>query len=133
MFHSRLPRHRQNSLADLLAEDTAASPAGGENSLAELFAESTSLKYVRHDTVAESTSADDLLLELQERASEIGLPDLEDALFKQGLDAPTALMRLMEKPVLIVVHEGQRFLDGKTGQPFPDILPMLTRVARRGG
>ncbi len=132
-FVHGFPGTGKTSLADVLAENTATKPGGGQNSLAELFAESSSLKYVRHDKVSTSTSVDDLLLELQERASEVGLPDLEDALFKQGLDAPTALMRLMEKPVLIVVHEGQRFLDEKTGQPFPEILSMLTRVARRGG
>ena len=108
-------------------------PGTGKTSLADLLAERTKLKYVRHDTIAESTSLDDLLLELQERASEAGINDLEDALFKEGLTAPMALMRLLEKPVLVLIHEGQRFFDKNTGHPLPEILPLLDRVAKRSG
>ena len=108
-------------------------PGTGKTSLADTLADGSSLSYVRSDSTAPVSTVDDLLLELQESASEAGLPFLEQALFQDSLDASTALVRFLEAPVLLVVHEGQRFLDSKTGEPWPQLISMLQRMARHQG
>jgi glycosyltransferase involved in cell wall biosynthesis/tetratricopeptide (TPR) repeat protein len=108
-------------------------PGTGKSSIADVVAEESGLNYIRCDSNAPVGSVDDLLLEVQESSSEVGDHFLERALFQDGLDPSTAILRYLESPVLVVVHEGQRYLDPKTGEPWPTLFTALQRVARRVG
>ncbi len=72
------------------------------------------------------------LMELSLVLSQQGLPEMEQILFEQKLPNPAfALEKALQRPVVIILDEAQRFFRDDTGAPLPEMNSILNFLRSR--
>ncbi len=72
------------------------------------------------------------LMELSLTLSQQGLPEMEQALFDQeSQNTAFALEKALQRPVVIIIDEAQRFFCSGTGAPLPDMNKILSHLRNR--
>ena len=72
------------------------------------------------------------LMELSVTLSQQGMPEMEQVLFEQTNPNPAyALEKALQRPVLIILDEAQRFFREDSGAPLPEMNSILTLLRNR--
>ena len=73
---------------------------------------------------------DDLFLDLGTKLSEVGYPEVADAV-ERSESPSVAFTRLLHKPLLLVVEEFQRVMAADSGKPVKSLAAFFDRLANR--